>query len=188
MYFAINGSKMVKIISSVAIGEITQTPLGPIWVAVAEGGLAAVAYLDSAEEMAEYVTRLGFSRITQEADKTSEARCQISEYLAGEREQFDLPVDWSAMASFQRQALQIVYSIPYGSVMTYGEIARRLGKPAAARAVGRANATNPMPLVIPCHRVIGSDGGLHGYGGRGGIPTKAWLLQMEQKASAKPTM
>jgi O-6-methylguanine DNA methyltransferase len=178
----------MKIVPSVTIGEIAHTPLGPIWVAVAERGLAAVAYLDSAEEMTQYVTQLGFSRIFQGAEKTSQARRQISEYLAGERKQFDLPVDWSAMASFQRQALQIVFSIPYGSVVTYGEIARRLGKPAAARAVGRANATNPMPLVIPCHRVLGSDGGLHGYGGRGGISTKAWLLQMEQNNSALPAM
>jgi methylated-DNA-[protein]-cysteine S-methyltransferase len=178
----------MKIIPSVTIGEIAPTLLGPIWVAVDERGLAAVAYLDSAEEMAQYVTQLGFSRISQETTKTSEARRQIGEYLAGERRQFDLDIDWSAMAPFQRRALQIVFSIPYGSVITYGEIARRLGKPAAARAVGRANATNPMPLVIPCHRVIGSDGGLHGYGGRGGIPTKAWLLQMEQKASAFPVM
>lgn len=188
MHFATKGSKMMKIVPSVTIGEIATTPLGPIWVAVTERGLAAVAYLESAEEMAEYVTELGFSGISKEAEKTSEARRQISEYLAGRRKQFDLALDWSAMRPFQRQALQIVFSIPYGSIMTYGEIAYHLGKPEAARAVGRANATNPMPLVIPCHRVIGSDGKLHGYGGRGGLSTKAWLLQMEQNASTFQVM
>jgi methylated-DNA-[protein]-cysteine S-methyltransferase len=80
---------------------------------------------------------------------------------------------------FQIQVLQIVFSIPYGGTRTYGEIAYDIGNPKAARAVGRANATNPMPLVIPCHRVIGSDGKLRGYGGGEGLATKEWLLQME---------
>jgi methylated-DNA-[protein]-cysteine S-methyltransferase len=188
MHFAAKGSIMMKKNPSIAIGEAAPTPLGPIWVAVSEQGLAAVAFVNSAEEMIQYVNQLGFSGIFQEAQKTAIACRQICEYLAGERRQFDLPVDWSAMTLFQRQALQIIFSIPYGEVRTYMEIARRLGRPRAARAVGRANATNPMPLVIPCHRVIGSDGGLHGYGGRGGLQTKARLLQMEQNGSAFPAM
>ncbi|MGE5248996.1 MAG: methylated-DNA--[protein]-cysteine S-methyltransferase, partial [Bacteroidota bacterium] len=76
-------------------------------------------------------------------------------------------------------ALQLVFAIPYGKTSTYQHIAAELGRPHASRAVGRANATNPMPLVIPCHRVIGTDGKLHGYGGGNGLTTKAWLLQME---------
>jgi methylated-DNA-[protein]-cysteine S-methyltransferase len=164
----------------VTVGEAASTPLGPIWVAVSDQGLVAVAFVERGEEMIEFVNQLGFACNSQEAQKTAIARRQICEYLEGERRQFDLPVDWSAMTPFQRQALQIIFSIPYGEVRTYGEIARQLGRPRAARAVGRANATNPMPLVIPCHRVIGSDGELHGYGGRGGLQTKARLLQMEQ--------
>ena len=81
---------------------------------------------------------------------------------------------------FQVEALQATYNIAFGQVATYKEIAHQIGKPRAARGVGRAEATNPMPLVIPCHRVIGSDGGLHGYGGRGGLRTKAWLLRLEE--------
>jgi methylated-DNA-[protein]-cysteine S-methyltransferase len=172
----------------VTIGEATPTPLGPIWVAVSERGLAAVAFVNSAEEMIRYVNQLGFSCLSQEAQKTAAARRQICEYLAGERKQFELPIDWSAMGDFQLQALQLIFSIHYGEVTTYGEIARRLGKPRAGRAVGRANATNPMPLVIPCHRVIGSDGRLHGYGGRGGLQTKARLLQMEREGTALSEM
>lgn len=173
---------------SVAIGEASPTPLGPIWVAVSEQGLAAVAFVNSAEEMNRYVTKLGFSCDIQGTQDTETACRQIGEYLAGRRRQFDLPIDWSAMTPFQRQALQITFAIPYGSVMTYAQIARQLGRPRAARAVGRSNATNPMPLVIPCHRVVGSDGGLHGYGGRGGLQTKARLLRMERDGTAFPAI
>ena len=92
-------------------------------------------------------------------------------------------MDWSALGSdFQRSALRAVAAIPYGETRTYGEIAAQIGRPQAPRAVGRANATNPMPLVIPCHRVIGTDGKLHGYGGRGGLKTKQWLLDLEKGA------
>jgi methylated-DNA-[protein]-cysteine S-methyltransferase len=178
----------MKKFPSVMIGEAAPTPLGSIWVAVTEQGLAAVAFVDRAEDMIQYMNQLGFSQISNDVQKTAEARRQICEYLAGERQQFDLAIDWSAVTPFQRQALQIVFSIPYGFVLTYGEIARQLGRPHAARAVGRANATNPMPLVIPCHRVVGTDGELHGYGGRGGLQTKARLLQMEQKGVELPAL
>jgi methylated-DNA-[protein]-cysteine S-methyltransferase len=80
---------------------------------------------------------------------------------------------------FQQEALKVVYAIPYGEIRTYADVAAQIARPHAYRAVGRANATNPMPLVIPCHRVIGKDGKLHGYGGGDGLPTKEWLLKME---------
>jgi len=81
-----------------------------------------------------------------------------------------LKIDWSILSSdFQRDALRAVFSIPYGETRTYADIAALIGHPQAFRAMGRANATNPMPLVIPCHRVIGTDGKLHGYGGKGGL-------------------
>lgn len=89
------------------------------------------------------------------------------------------PIDWSALHPFQRAVLQAVYAIPYGETRTYADIAAQIGREHAYRAVGRANATNPMPLVIPCHRVIGTDGKLHGYGGGEGLKTKEWLLRLE---------
>jgi methylated-DNA-[protein]-cysteine S-methyltransferase len=107
------------------------------------------------------------------------ALAQLAEYLLGRRTEFDLAIDDSMLTDFQRLVLGLVGAIPYGRVRTYGDIALELGKPGASRAVGRANATNPIPLVIPCHRVIGSDGKLHGYGGGDGIVTKAWLLRHE---------
>jgi methylated-DNA-[protein]-cysteine S-methyltransferase len=84
------------------------------------------------------------------------------------------------MSQFQAQVLKLTMDIKYGRTSTYKEIAAHLGNPLAARAVGRVEASNPIPLIIPCHRVIGSDGNLHGYGGPGGIKLKAWLLKLEQ--------
>ena len=88
-------------------------------------------------------------------------------------------MDWSVLTPFQAEVLQAVYTIPYGRLLTYKDIAEQIGKPGAVRAVGRANATNPMPIIIPCHRVLGADGKLHGYSAPGGLETKAWLLRLE---------
>ena len=129
------------------------------------------------------VRRLGFDYVVVDQERTGEALRQIAEYLQGQRQVFDLPVDWSVLTHFQEQALRATYAIPYGQTTTYGAIARGMGKPRAARAVGRAEATNPMPLVIPCHRVLGADGGLHGYGAGKGLETKKWLLRLERGMS-----
>lgn len=173
------------------IGFLASSPLGEIWAALSEGGLAAVEIGGAARRGAmgpggevearleRQIRRLGFTEAVLAPEKARPALQQIGEYLHGERRAFDLPIDWSRMTSFQRQVLQLTCAIPYGQVTTYGELAGRLGRPGAARAVGRAQATNPMPLVIPCHRVLGSDGGLHGYGGGDGLETKRWLLELE---------
>ena len=92
-----------------------------------------------------------------------------------------MPLDWRFMNAFQIQALQATLEIPYGSTTTYSALAEQLGRPRAARAIGRAEATNPLPLVIPCHRVVGKDGSLRGYGGPQGIQHKAWLLELESQ-------
>lgn len=153
--------------------------IGEIWLAVSERGLAAVEIGGERDSFVRKVQRLGFAEVVFDPPRTVEAARQIGEYLAGKRQTFDLPIDWSVMPAFQQQALRATFAIPFGQTATYGEIARQIGKPGAARAVGRAEATNPMPLVIPCHRVIGADGGLHGYGAPGGLETKAWLLRLE---------
>jgi methylated-DNA-[protein]-cysteine S-methyltransferase len=161
------------------VGKETDTPVGPIWVALSERGLVAVELSDEPEYLIKLLPKLGFQQVVSDRRKTGAALEQIRDYLLGERQKFEIPVDWSGLTPFQERALRATYEIPYGEVSTYGEIASQLGNPNGARAVGRAEATNPMPLVIPCHRVLGADGGFHGYGAGKGVETKAWLLELE---------
>jgi methylated-DNA-[protein]-cysteine S-methyltransferase len=169
---------------SIFIGEMPVTPMGNVWVALSERGLVAVEFQTDLQSFTQHVLKQISSthaQISLDPEKTAPVLEQIAEYLRGERRGFDLPIDWSVLTPFQFQALQLTYAIPYGETTTYGEIAARLGNPRAARAVGRAQATNPMPLVIPCHRVLGTDGKLHGYGAANGLETKAWLLKLESQ-------
>ena len=101
---------------------------------------------------------------------------QLEQYFAGERRDFDLRLAMQGTA-FQKRAWEILRTIPFGEAWSYGQVAKALGSPGAARAVGRANATNHLPLVVPCHRVIGAGGTLTGFGG--GLSTKQWLLRFE---------
>ncbi len=106
-------------------------------------------------------------------------RLQVNEYFGGLRKIFDLPLDWSSLKGFQFDVLRITLDIPYGEVLTYGEIARKLGEPAASRAVGGALAHNPLPILIPCHRVVSASGHLTGFSAANGLTSKSWLLQLE---------
>lgn len=105
-----------------------------------------------------------------------QARQQLEEYFAGTRKEFDLPLKLIG-TEFQVDVLQALQDIPYGVTVSYGEIAKRIGRPKAVRAVGAANGRNPIPIVVPCHRVIGSGGDLTGFGG--GLDTKEALLRLE---------
>jgi len=102
---------------------------------------------------------------------------EINAYLFGIQKEFTVAIDWSDIKGFQKEVLRITAEIPYGRLMTYGGIAEKIGKPGAARAVGAALGRNPLAIVIPCHRVIGTDYKLHGFGG--GLDTKAFLLELE---------
>lgn len=106
---------------------------------------------------------------------------QLTEYFEGTRRDFDLPLEPEG-TPFQIRVWRELRKIPYGRTITYGELASRVGNPSAARAVGASNGRNPLPIVIPCHRVIGSGGKLVGYGG--GLPTKSWLLRLESGEAA----
>jgi methylated-DNA-[protein]-cysteine S-methyltransferase len=105
---------------------------------------------------------------------------ELEEYTVGRRRSFDLPLDWSSIKPFQRAVLRAASTIPFGETRSYGWIAHQIGNPKAARAVGRALGANPIPIILPCHRVINSNGGLGGYGG--GLPLKVKLLKLEGAA------
>ena len=112
--------------------------------------------------------------------ETKHALDQLKAYLNYEIKQFSLPIDWSGYTKFQRDVLQETLSIPYGETRSYGQVAAAIGNPKASRAVGQAEKSNQVPLVVPCHRVLGSDGSLTGYGGKDNTDLKAWLLDFEK--------
>ncbi len=135
-----------------------------------EFGCAQDAFLQGLDPHAE---------VAHDPEAVEPYAAQVRAYFAGERHDFDLPVDLSRLTDFQRAVLTAARAIPAGEIRTYKQLAQAVDRPQAARAVGAVLARNPVPLVIPCHRVIGSDGGLHGYGGKGGLETKRRLLEME---------
>jgi methylated-DNA-[protein]-cysteine S-methyltransferase len=151
-----------------------------IWIAASVEGLVAIELGGSRQDFVTGLIRRTHARVRFAPGRVRPVANQIRQYLAGRRRAFAIRIDWSAIpGAFQRRALSAVLSIPYGHTVSYKTIAAQIGRPQAVRAVGRANATNPVPLVIPCHRVVGADGSLRGYGGAGGVVTKAWLIDME---------
>ncbi|MBN2503332.1 MAG: methylated-DNA--[protein]-cysteine S-methyltransferase [Anaerolineales bacterium] len=164
---------------TVWIGETAPTPLGVLWVAMSENGLWACSYDISRQQFIAEVLHRGPVTIIEDHQKVAAGLAQLNEFLEGKRQSFDLPIDWAGMTDFQVAVRQATMAIPFGETSTYGDVAASVDRPGAARAVGRVQATNPLPLVVPCHRVLGADGGLHGYGGSGGLKTKAWLLNLE---------
>ena len=153
-----------------------DTPVGPLFLAVSERGLCAVSFRRSLEDFLQGIERRGF-RAAPGPERVREAVQQLRDYFAGRRRRFDMTVDLAGQTPFQRQVLEAAARVPAGAVASYGEIARAIGRPTATRAVGAALGQNPVPIVVPCHRIIGSDGGLHGYGG--GLDIKEKLLRLE---------
>lgn len=151
-----------------------NTPIGDLLLAGDEAGLSMIGFPE------------GSMRRDPEPDwifkeaPFAEASNQLLEYFAGERQEFDLPLQLTG-TEFQLLVLEELKKIPYGETASYGEIAKRIGKPKAMRAVGAANGRNPIPIIVPCHRVIGSTGDLTGFGG--GLTTKQALLQLEAENS-----
>ena len=160
------------------LGELNETPLGDFRLAASDLGLVAIEWADSQPELDAFLARLKRPLLPNQKKLAPYAK-ELREYLDGKRTAFTIPIDWTHFTPFQREALQAVFRIPYGEIRTYLDIAREIGRPHAYRAMGAANAMNPMPIVVPCHRVLGTDGKLHGYGGGTGLPTKEWLLKLE---------
>jgi O-6-methylguanine DNA methyltransferase len=155
MPFRINQSRPRQGGASLLLAGAHSDHLGPIGTAASERGLVAVGFGVSREYFkASLKKRTGLLLLWTQGGGWESAG-QIKEYLEGSRRSFSLRIDWSAMASdFQRRALPLVFPVPYGQTRTYGQIANEMSSPRAARAVGGANACNPMPLIIPCHRLV----------------------------------
>ena len=152
-----------------------ETPVGRLVIGGGDDHLTHV-FLPNAGRAAARVRRSDTLRDRDLPAAVSAARRQIEEYLAGERRAFDLPLA-PAGTGFQRQVWFALADIPYGETVSYAELAARVGRPRAFRAVGQANGANPLPIVLPCHRVVASGGGLGGYGG--GLDLKRRLLALE---------
>ena len=156
------------------------SPIGDLGLVVDEAErVVRIAFLgDGGEDLAAalepYFDR--DERLVEDPERTARLAAQLAEYFRGERRVFDLELAPRG-TDFQQQVWRHLLAIPAGETRTYSQIARRLGRPGAARAVGRANATNPIPIVVPCHRVVGADGTLTGYAG--GLPIKQDLLAIE---------
>jgi methylated-DNA-[protein]-cysteine S-methyltransferase len=157
--------------------DLVDTPVGTLLVAATERGLCRIAYDAEPEREVERLAQAFGIRILRTARPIDPARKQLDEYFDGKRQRFDLDVDLALQADFNRRVLRELAHVPYGEVVTYGELAARAARPRAARAVGTVMNRNPLPIVLPCHRVIGSTGKLVGYAG--GLERKETLLRLE---------
>jgi len=156
-----------------------QTAWGWVGIASSPSGLLALTLPESTQERAlkPLLDRWGKGQ-SYDDPRLDDLKTKLQQYFDGQRVLFDEPLDLSGATAFQRRIWSAVRDIPYGETRSYGQIAHQAGSPGAARAVGRAMATNPVPIVVPCHRVIGSDGNLRGFGG--GLDLKRRLLEMER--------
>jgi methylated-DNA-[protein]-cysteine S-methyltransferase len=157
--------------------DLVDTPVGRLLVAVTDCGLCEISYDPEPERETEALARAFGARVLRSPRPTDEARRQLDEYFAGDRQSFDLDVDLRLAREFGRTVLEELARVPYGELTTYGTLAARAGRPRAARAVGTVMNRNPVPIVLPCHRVVGSTGSLVGYGG--GLERKRALLELE---------
>ncbi len=165
-------------------GSLAESPVGALMVAVSSQGVVAVDFGDNEARFVDRLRQAFGVQPHRSAERAGPAVRQLNEYVQGKRTAFDLPVDLDACSDFQRRVLEAAVAVPRGRLATYGEIAARIGAPHAARAVGQALARNPVPIIVPCHRVVASDGSLTGYSGGAGVETKAKLLQLEGAAIA----
>ncbi len=159
---------------------VTDSPVGPLLVAATAAGLVRLAFEreDDDEVLGQLAERVS-PRVLEAPARLDEVRRELDEYFAGGRDHFDLALDWRLSAGFRRTVLETLYAdVDYGHTVSYLELATMVGNPKASRAVGTAMATNPIPIVVPCHRVLRTGGQLGGYGG--GLPTKIKLLELEK--------
>ena len=157
------------------------TPIGRVFVAAGEAGLVRLSFRQSEASFVAELRRLGADVVRSPA-RTADIVHQLRAYFAGERRSFDVRLDLRHTTSFQRRVLMAAARVPAGQVVSYGEIARRIGDPRGSRAVGQALGHNPVPIVIPCHRVVAAGGRIGGY--TGGLTIKRKLLRLEGAVAA----
>ncbi|MFN2465558.1 MAG: methylated-DNA--[protein]-cysteine S-methyltransferase [Candidatus Dormibacteria bacterium] len=160
----------------ISYGEM-DSPVGNLLLAVTRDGLVRISYTDHNEGALEEISRRLSPRIMRRPQATDVVRRQLDEYFARRRQEFDLAIDWALVRGFGRGVLRATVAIPYGRLSTYRDVAAAAGNAKASRATGNALGANPIPIVIPCHRVLRTGGGLGGY--TGGLHRKQLLLEVE---------
>jgi methylated-DNA-[protein]-cysteine S-methyltransferase len=164
-------------LADVTYGPV-DSPFGTLLAAATRKGLVRLAFPEEDVDAAlDRLARAISPRIVEASAPLERVRRELDEYFDGSRRAFELPQDWSLMGPFARRVLGATYEIPYGGVLSYGEVAAEAGSPRGSRAAGNALGANPIPIVVPCHRVLRTGGAIGGYGG--GIERKRWLLELE---------
>ncbi len=157
--------------------DVVDSPVGPLLVAATDRGILRISFDADPERELARLARIAGRRVLRAPRAVDPVRRELDEYFAQRRQAFDLSVDLRGATTFTVQVLEELTRVPYGHTATYGELAARVGRPRAARAIGMIMNHNPIPIVLPCHRVIGSNGSLVGYGG--GLDRKEQLLRLE---------
>ena len=157
--------------------DVVDSPVGQLFVGVSDRGLCVISYEADPDLQVERLARGFGSRVLHSPRPVDPTRRQLDEYFAGKRKHFELDVDLRLAHDFGRTVLEELGRVPFGEITTYGALAARAGKPKAARAVGTIMNRNPVPIVLPCHRVVGANGSLVGYAG--GLERKQMLLRLE---------
>ena len=155
---------------------VADTPIGPLTLAATPDGLVRIGFGHEDGLLAELAAQVS-PRVVRLPARLDDLRRQLDEYFAGRRRRFDVPLDRRLSHGYRLAVLEELSRVPYGETVSYRDLAERTGHPKASRAVGTAMATNPIPIVVPCHRVLRTGGALGGYGG--GLDTKVWLLRHE---------
>jgi methylated-DNA-[protein]-cysteine S-methyltransferase len=157
--------------------DVVDSPIGPLFVAASDEGLAAISFESKPEEHLERLASFAGPRVLRSPKSVDATRRELDEYFEGRRRAFDLSLDLRGLPVFTLSVLRELAHVPYGETTTYGALAGKAGHPRAARAVGTVMNRNRIPIVLPCHRVVGADGSLVGYGG--GLDRKVKLLELE---------
>ena len=157
--------------------DVADSPLGPLLVARTERGVCRISFDPEPERAEDQLARTFGARLLRVPRAVDDVRRELDDYFEGNRRAFDVPIDLRVTSDFGRRVLEELARVGYGELTTYGTLAAQAGRPRAARAVGTIMNRNPIPIVLPCHRVVGSTGGLVGYGG--GLDRKRRLLALE---------